>query len=92
MYQSPEGTGILEWTCLSMVDKQKSGTKVSEAMEKPGEGLDLPGNVIFFSGAGSDAIFSGTELQSGFGFSLLPAGTQFNQENQSAGNEYGKGD
>jgi hypothetical protein len=41
--------------------------------------------------AGGMQFVSGEELQSRW-FSLLPAGTQFDQENQSAGNEYGKGD
>jgi hypothetical protein len=40
---------------------------------------------------GRIAIISGRNCNKGWP-SLLPAGTQFNQENQSAGDEYGKGD
>jgi hypothetical protein len=75
-----------------MVVKQKSGTKVRDARQKrAGRVQPASWPMIIQNFAGGMQFVSGEELQSRW-FSLLPAGTQFDQENQSAGNEYGKGD
>jgi|SRR6187399_2014329 len=69
MYQRPEGTGILEWTCLSMVVKQKSETKVKEEREISPIDRDIcqwEGDFLNYNRR--YAIVSGEELQSKVGF------------------------
>ena len=48
--------------------------------------------MIFLKDSGQSAIYGDVKDAVSVSSSLFPAGTQLNEENQSAGNEYGKGD